>query len=80
MKYFVSGNNICGNIVILLQERLNRDHHRVSEISEVGVMLHFFRENIAWIDNSRNVFNIHIFGLMELSNHILSRVYMFDTL
>ena len=58
---------MCGNIVIVLQERLKRDHHGVSEIYEVVVILHFLCENIAWIDNSRNVFNIHIFGLMEFS-------------
>ena len=54
---------MCWNIVIVFQERLKRDHHGVSEISEVGVILHFLCENIAWIDNSRNVFNVHIFGL-----------------
>ena len=60
--------------MIVLQERLKRDHHGVSEISEVGVILHFLRENIAWIDNSRNVFNVHILGLMAFSNHIFSEV------
>ena len=73
-EYFVSGNNMCCHIVIVLQTRLKRDHHGFSEISEVGVILHLICENIAWIDHSRNVFNVHIFGLMELLNHILSEV------
>ena len=58
---------MCWNIVIVLQERLKRDHNGVSEISEVVVILHLLRENIAWIDNSWNVFNVHIFELMALS-------------
>ena len=70
---------MCWNIVIVLQERLKRDHHGVSEISEVGVILHFLLKNIAWIDNSWNMFNVHIFGLMEFSNHIFLEVEMFDT-
>ena len=70
---------MCGNIVIVLQERLKRDHHGVSEISEVGIILHFLRENIAWNNNARNVFNIHIFVLMAFPNHIFSEIYMFDT-
>ena len=74
MKDFVSGNNMCRKIVILPQERLKRDHHGVSEISEVGVILHFLRENIDWSDNSPNVFNVHIFGLIAFSNHIFSEV------
>ena len=65
---FVSGNNMCWNIVIVLQELLKRYHHVVSEIYGVGVILHLLRENVSWIDNSRNVFNVHIFGLMALSN------------
>ena len=65
---------MCWNIVIVLQERLKRDHHGVSEISGVGVFLHLLRENIAWIDNSWNRFNVYIFGLMAFSNHILSEV------
>ena len=65
---------MCWDIVIVLQERLKIDHHGVSEISKVGVILHFLRENIAWIDNSRNVFNVHIFGLMAFSDHIFSGV------
>ena len=63
---------MCGNIVIVVQERLKRDHNGVSEISEVGFILHFLCENIDWIDNARNVFNIHIFGLMPFSKHIFS--------
>ena len=55
---------MCGNIVIVLQERLKRDHHGVSEISELGVILHFLRKHVAWIDISRNVFNVNIFLLM----------------
>ena len=73
-KNCFSGNNMCWKFLILLQERLKIDHHGVSKISEVGVILHFLRENIAWIDNSRNVFNVHIFGLMEFSNHVFSEV------
>ena len=65
---------MCGKFVIVLQERLKRDHNRVSEISEVGVILHFLRENIAWIDNARNVFNVHIFELMAFLNHIFLEV------
>ena len=65
---------MCWNIVIVLQERLKRDHHGVSEISEVGVVLHLLHENISWIDISQNMFNVHIFGLMALSNHIFLEV------
>ena len=65
---------MCWTIVIVLQERLKRDHHGVFEISEVGVVLHLLRENIAWIDNSWNMFNVHIFGLMVFLNQILSEV------
>ena len=65
---------MCWKIVIVLKERLKRDHHGVSEISEVGVILHFLCENIAWIDNSWNVFNVHIFGLMAFLDHIFSEV------
>ena len=65
---------MCWKILIVLQERLKRDHHGVSEISEVGVILHFLRENIALIDNASNVFNFHIFGLMAFSNHIFLEV------
>ena len=65
---------MCWNIVIVLKERLKRDHHGVSEISEVGVILHFLRENIAWIDLSWNMFIIDIFGLVAFSNHIFSEV------
>ena len=73
-KDSVSVNTMCWNIVIVLQECLKIDHHEISEISEVGAILHFLRENIAWIDNSRNVFNVHILGLMAFSNHIFSEV------
>ena len=62
------------NIVIVLQEHLKGDNHGASEISEVGVILHLLCENIAWIDNSRNVFNVHILGFMAFSNHIFSEV------
>ena len=65
---------MCWNIVTVLQERLKRYHHGVSEIYEVGVILHFLCENIAWIDNYRNVFSVHIFGLMAFSNHTFSEV------
>ena len=65
---------MCWNIVIVLQERLKRDHHGVSEISEVGVVLHFLRENIAYNDNYWNMFNVRIFGLMAFSNRISSEV------
>ena len=43
-KYFVNGNNVCGNIVTSFQERLNEDHHWVSDISEVCVIFHFLRK------------------------------------
>ena len=58
---------MCWNIVIVLQESLNRDHHLVSDISELCVILHLLCKNIAWIDNARNFFNVHIFGLMAFS-------------
>ena len=32
-KDFVAGNNMCWNIMIVLQERLKRDHHEVSDVS-----------------------------------------------
>ena len=51
-KDFFSGNNVCWKIVTLLQERLNRDHHWVYDISEVCVILHFLHKNISWIDNA----------------------------
>ena len=60
-KDFVSGNNLCWDIVIVLQERLKEDHHGVSEIYEVCVILHFLRKNIAWVDYVRNVFDVNIF-------------------
>ena len=65
---------MCGNIVIVILGRLKRDHHGVSEISEVGVILNFLRGNIALIDHSRNVFNVHICGLMSFLKHIFSEV------
>ena len=65
---------MCWNIVIVLQERLKRDHYGVSEISEVVVALHFLCESIDLIDIYWNMFNIHIFGLMAFSNHFFSEV------
>ena len=73
-KDFVSGNNMCWNIVIVLQERLKRDHHGVSEISEVGVILHLLLENIAWIDNSRMCSTSTSLDLWYSRNHIFSEV------
>ena len=60
--------------MIILQERLKGDHHRVSDISEVCVIFHFLRINIVWIVYARNLFDVKIFSLMALSNHILSEV------
>ena len=66
-KDFVSGNNVCGNIVTVFQERLEGDHHRVSEISEVRVVFHFLRENVARIDDSRNVIDVYMFRLVAFA-------------
>ena len=45
----------------VFQERLDGDHHRVLEISEVHGVFHFLRENVARIDDSRNVIDVDIF-------------------
>ena len=73
-EWFFSGNNVCGNIVTLFQERLEGDHNWASEIYEVRVVFHLFCENIAQIDDSSNVINVDIFRLMELTNHIFLEV------
>ena len=72
-KDFVSKNNVRWNIVNVPQELLKGDHHWVSEISEVRVIFHFLRKNIAWIDYARNVFDFNIFQLMAFSYHIYRR-------
>ena len=66
-KYFVSENNVCWNIMIVPQEFLKGDNHWVSKISEVCVIFHFLCKNIAWVDYTRNVFNVNIFRLMAFS-------------
>ena len=73
-KDYVNVNNVCGNVVTVLHNCLEGDHHGVSEISVVCVVFYFLRENIARIDDSRDVINIHIFQLMSLANHIFSEV------
>ena len=56
------------------QEILEGDHHGVSEISEVCIVFHFLREYVAWIDDSRDVVNIHIFRLIKFANHIFYEI------
>ena len=61
---------MCENRVTVLQKRLEGDHHGVSEISEVRVVFHFIRENVDRLVDSKNVVDIHIFGLMAFKNYV----------
>ena len=60
-KYFVSRNNVYGNIVDLFQKRLDGDHHGVSDISEVRVVFHLLQKDVARIGGSRDIIDVHIF-------------------
>ena len=52
---------MCGDIVTVFQERLEGNHHGVSYIYEVCVVLHLLRENVARIYDSRDVIDVDIF-------------------
>ena len=65
---------MCGSIVSEFQECLEGDHNQVSNISEVRVVFHLLCENVARIDDTRNLINVDIFRLMAFANHIFLEV------
>ena len=71
-KDFVGGNYVFGNVVTVFQKSLEGDHYGVYEISEVCVVFHFLRENVARIDDSRNVIDFDL-GLVAFTKNISRR-------
>ena len=59
---------------MILEESLELNHHGITLVVIINIVLHILGENVTWVDDSRYVLHFHIFGLMASPNHILSEV------
>lgn len=66
-------------MVVLQKGRLG-NHKTVAKTAEMGCIFHFFCENVAGIDLSRDVHDVHLLIVVELANLVFAKVKVFDTL
>lgn len=69
---------MSGNSLVIFEEGCFRNHHTVAKATEVGAIAHFFGEDIAWIDLTRDVKDVASFGLVKFADVILAKIEMFD--
>ena len=65
--------------MMVSEKGLEGNHHGITEIALMSVVLNLLGEDFTWVDDSRYVLHIENFGLMEFTNHVLPEVEVFDT-
>ena len=66
------------HIVVVFEEGGFGSHHAITKATKMGAILHFFGEDIAWLDLTRDVKDVASFGLVKFADVILAKIEMFD--